>query len=139
MSGIADLVRALRARRGAALLVTLLATGALALYGAGLRLEEDLLAFLPSDDPTIAEHARAFRAFKALETMRVDLGPAESGERLAKAADAFEHELAVSPLVSRVFAGVREERGAEIALELVALAGRSLPALAGAEEIAPVL
>lgn len=136
---LAGLVRALRARRGATLVFVVALTALLALRGQRLRLDEDLLAFLPQDDPKISEHARTFKAFKALDTLRVDLGPAKDRERLAAAAASFERDLAVSPLISRVFSGVTPERGADIAFAMLKLAERSLPLLVGPDEIASVV
>ncbi|HZU98986.1 MAG TPA: MMPL family transporter [Planctomycetota bacterium] len=138
---LAALVRRLRSRRLAALGFTALATLALALVGTRLSLDEDLLSFLPGDDPEIRGHARALRAFKALDTIRIDLGPLDSEDQLVAAVASFEATLLGegAPLVSHVFAGVPDLRGAEIALAIADLPARSLPSLARPEEVAAIL
>ncbi len=138
-SSVAGVVRMLRARRGATFAAVAVATAALAVVASGLRFDEDLLAFLPVDDPRISEHRRAFTALKALQTMRVDLGPAEDPERLAAAARTFAKELAVSPLISSIYTGPAEKDALEIATELLGLAERSLPALVAPAEAAAIV
>ena len=139
---LAALVRALVARRFLWLGVTAGLTAVLAWAGSGLVFDEDLISFLPGNDPVIADHARAFRAFKVLDAMRIDLGPASSKEALLAAADRFEAALRskdAAPLISRVFSGVPEDRAASTALALSDLAGRSLPSLVPPGEVAAIV
>lgn len=134
---VAALVGRLLERRKLSLLAAALVVGALALVGRRLELDEDLAAFLPLDDPRIQEQLSALRAFRGLDTLRVDLsvgdpaatGSASETERasLHAAAAAFEAALdpTVAPLISRVASG--PSPGALAALE--DLVRRSLPSL----------
>jgi predicted RND superfamily exporter protein len=140
--GLAAAVRALVARRFLALGAAAVVTALLTWYGSGLAFDEDLISFLPKDDPVIAEHARAFRAFKLLDAMRVDLGPAASKEELFAAADRFEAALRApdaAPLFSRVFSGVTDDQAASVVLAFSDLAARSLPSLVQPDEVAAIV
>jgi predicted exporter len=131
-ASVSGLVGRMLPRRWLWLAVAAGIVGLLAWGGSGLELDEDLAAFLPLDDPKVAEELRILRAFRGLETLRVDLGTSDPS-RLGTAARAFEAEL-VSPLVSRVVTGPPLEAG----LALEDLARRSLPSLVDGEAVAAI-